>query len=98
MKIGFIGASTVAQTITRHLAPLGHEIMLSNSRGPDSLASLSLVSISALYRWAGACNSRVDRSPGSGFLSQKNSGREGSRAGMAKDAEEAVDLVLLPRR
>lgn len=40
MKIGFIGASTVAQTIAKHVLPLGHQVMLSNSRGSDSLADL----------------------------------------------------------
>ena len=40
MKIGIIGAGTVAQTITRHVLPLGHQVMLSNTRGPESLAQL----------------------------------------------------------
>jgi predicted dinucleotide-binding enzyme len=40
MKIGFIGASTVAQTIAKHVLLLGHQVMLSNSRGPDSLAEV----------------------------------------------------------
>ena len=40
MKIGFIGASTVAQTIAKHALLLGHQAMLSNSRGPDSLAEV----------------------------------------------------------
>ena len=40
MKIGFIGAKEVAQTIAKHVLPLGHEVMLSNSRGPDTLAEL----------------------------------------------------------
>lgn len=40
MKIGFIGASTVAQTIAKHVLPFGHQVMLSNSRGPDSLADV----------------------------------------------------------
>jgi 8-hydroxy-5-deazaflavin:NADPH oxidoreductase len=40
MKIGFIGASTVAQTIAKHVLPFGHQIMLSNSRGPESLVPL----------------------------------------------------------
>jgi predicted dinucleotide-binding enzyme len=40
MKIGFIGASTVAQTIAKHVLPLGHQVMLSNSRGPDFLADV----------------------------------------------------------
>lgn len=37
MKFGFIGAGKVAQTIARHLLPFGHEVVLSNSRGPQSL-------------------------------------------------------------
>ena len=40
MKIGIIGAGTVAQTIAKHVLPLGHEVMFSNTRGPDSLAPL----------------------------------------------------------
>jgi predicted dinucleotide-binding enzyme len=40
MKIGFLGAGIVAQTIAKHVLPLGHEVLLSNRRGPDSLAAL----------------------------------------------------------
>ena len=40
MRIGFIGAGVVAQTISKHVLPFGHRILLSNRRGPDSLASL----------------------------------------------------------
>ncbi|HEU5079189.1 MAG TPA: NADPH-dependent F420 reductase [Opitutaceae bacterium] len=40
MKIGFIGAGDVAQTYARHFVRHGHEVVLSNSRGPDSLAEL----------------------------------------------------------
>jgi predicted dinucleotide-binding enzyme len=40
MKIGFIGAGIVAQTISKHVLPFGHQVLLSNTRGPDSLASL----------------------------------------------------------
>ena len=40
MKIGFIGASTVAQTIAKHVLPFGHQVILSNSRGPESLVPL----------------------------------------------------------
>jgi predicted dinucleotide-binding enzyme len=40
MKIGFIGASTVAQTIAKHVLPFGHQVILSNSRGPESLVLL----------------------------------------------------------
>jgi 8-hydroxy-5-deazaflavin:NADPH oxidoreductase len=40
MKIGFIGAGVVAQTIAKHVLPFGHQVKLSNSRGPASLSSL----------------------------------------------------------
>ena len=37
MKIGFIGAGNVAGTIGRHLINAGHTIVVSNSRGPETL-------------------------------------------------------------
>jgi 8-hydroxy-5-deazaflavin:NADPH oxidoreductase len=37
MKIGFIGAGTVARTFGRHLITVGHTIVVSNSRGPETL-------------------------------------------------------------
>jgi 3-hydroxyisobutyrate dehydrogenase-like beta-hydroxyacid dehydrogenase len=40
MRIGFIGAGVAAQTIAKHVIPFGHEVLLSNSRGPESLAPL----------------------------------------------------------
>ena len=40
MKIGFIGAGAVAKTIARHVLPFGHRVMVSNTRGPESLAPL----------------------------------------------------------
>jgi predicted dinucleotide-binding enzyme len=40
MKIGFLGAGVVAQTIAKHALAFGHEAVFSNSRGPESLASL----------------------------------------------------------
>src|ERR1700742_4931731 len=40
MKIGFIGAGKVAQTIAKHVLPFGHRVLLSNTRGPESLASI----------------------------------------------------------
>jgi predicted dinucleotide-binding enzyme len=40
MKIGFIGAGTVAQTIAKHVLPFGHKVVLSNTRGPESLSAL----------------------------------------------------------
>src|ERR687892_600941 len=41
MKFGFIGAGNVAQTYAKHFVRHGHEVVLSNSKGPDSLAELS---------------------------------------------------------
>ncbi|MEW2449295.1 NADPH-dependent F420 reductase [Streptomyces parvulus] len=40
MKIGTVGAGTVAQAIARHAVTHGHEVVLSNSRGPASLSGL----------------------------------------------------------
>ena len=40
MKIGFIGADTMATTFGRHLINADHEIVISNSRGPETLAGL----------------------------------------------------------
>ncbi|WP_333754413.1 NADPH-dependent F420 reductase [Streptomyces sp. IBSBF 3352] len=40
MKIGMLGAGTIAQAIARHALRHGHEVVLSNSRGPDSLTPL----------------------------------------------------------
>jgi predicted dinucleotide-binding enzyme len=38
MRIGTLGAGTIAQAIARHAIRHGHEVTLSNSRGPASLA------------------------------------------------------------
>jgi len=38
MKIGFIGAGNVTRTFGRHLINAGHTIVISNSRGPETLA------------------------------------------------------------
>lgn len=40
MKIGIIGAGHIGSTLARHFAKAGHQVGLSNSRGPDSLAAL----------------------------------------------------------
>lgn len=40
MKFGFIGAGIVAQTLARHLLLHDHEVVLSNSRGPETLSDL----------------------------------------------------------
>ena len=40
MRIGIIGAGNVARGITRLATPRSHQVILSNSRGPGSLAAL----------------------------------------------------------
>ncbi|MFD6034076.1 NADPH-dependent F420 reductase [Streptomyces griseoincarnatus] len=40
MRIGMLGAGTVAQALARHAIRQGHEVVLSNSRGPASLTPL----------------------------------------------------------
>jgi predicted dinucleotide-binding enzyme len=40
MRVGFIGAGNVGRTMGRHLVNAGHQIVLSNSRGPESLRNL----------------------------------------------------------
>jgi 8-hydroxy-5-deazaflavin:NADPH oxidoreductase len=40
MRIGFIGAGNVGQTMGRHLINAGHQVVISNSRGPESLRGL----------------------------------------------------------
>ena len=41
MKIGMIGAGSVAQAFAKHLLRSGHEVVLSNSRGPKTLVSIT---------------------------------------------------------
>jgi 8-hydroxy-5-deazaflavin:NADPH oxidoreductase len=38
MKVGFIGAGKVTRTFGRHLINAGHTLVVSNSRGPETLA------------------------------------------------------------
>jgi len=40
MKIGIIGTGGIGQALASHLAKAGYEIMVSNSRGPESLTGL----------------------------------------------------------
>ncbi|WP_332817703.1 NADPH-dependent F420 reductase [Sphingopyxis sp.] len=40
MRIGFIGAGNVARTIARHMLASGHEVLISNSRGPETLTDV----------------------------------------------------------
>src|SRR5580698_7522524 len=41
MKIGFMGAGNVTRTIGRHLIIAGHAIVVSNSRGPETLTDFA---------------------------------------------------------
>jgi 8-hydroxy-5-deazaflavin:NADPH oxidoreductase len=41
MRIGFIGSGNIGGTVARLLAERGHEVWLSNSRGPDTLRDLA---------------------------------------------------------
>lgn len=40
MKIGIIGTGGIGQALAGHIAKAGYEIVVSNSRGPESLAAL----------------------------------------------------------
>ena len=40
MLAGFIGAGTLTETFGRHLIYAGHEVLVSNSRGPETLAGI----------------------------------------------------------
>lgn len=40
MKIGIIGAGHIGSTLARHFTKAGHQVGLSNSRGPNSLTAL----------------------------------------------------------
>jgi 8-hydroxy-5-deazaflavin:NADPH oxidoreductase len=42
MRIGVIGAGNIGGTLARHLAKLGHQVSIANSRGPDSLTALAV--------------------------------------------------------
>lgn len=59
MKIGFIGAGNVAQTYAKYFVRHGHEVVLSNSKGPDSLIE-TIRSIGANAR-AGTVNEAANQ-------------------------------------
>ncbi|MEU3519934.1 NAD(P)-binding domain-containing protein [Streptomyces sp. NPDC006654] len=40
MQIGIIGAGTIAQALAAHAIRAGHSVVLSNSRGPETLTSV----------------------------------------------------------
>ncbi|GHJ42609.1 NADPH-dependent F420 reductase [Streptomyces sp. TS71-3] len=41
MRIGIIGAGRIGATLARHFARIGHEVAISNSRGPETLEDLA---------------------------------------------------------
>jgi predicted dinucleotide-binding enzyme len=41
MRIGIIGAGKMGGTLGRHLAGIGHRVLIANSRGLDSLTALA---------------------------------------------------------
>lgn len=41
MEIGIIGSGRIGSILARHLAALGHQVRIANSRGPESLAALA---------------------------------------------------------
>jgi 8-hydroxy-5-deazaflavin:NADPH oxidoreductase len=41
MRIAIVGTGHIGSTLARHFAAVGHDVVLSNSRGPDSLAELA---------------------------------------------------------
>src|SRR5450759_2502017 len=41
MKIGIIGAGNIGGTLARRLRALGHDVVIANSRGPETLAALA---------------------------------------------------------
>ncbi len=41
LKIGIIGTGNIGSALTRHFTRLGHDVVVANSRGPESLAALA---------------------------------------------------------
>ncbi|AUX46884.1 hypothetical protein SOCE26_083930 [Sorangium cellulosum] len=41
MKIGIIGAGMIGRTLARRLVNLGHDVVLANSRGPDTIREIA---------------------------------------------------------
>src|SRR3990172_9244258 len=41
LRIGVIGTGSMGGILARHLAKLGHQVSIANSRGPDSLTALA---------------------------------------------------------
>ena len=43
MRIGIIGAGNIGGNLARRLGPLGHDVRIANSRGPETLGDLAAV-------------------------------------------------------
>ena len=43
LNIGIIGAGNIGSALTRHFTRLGHDVVVANSRGPETLADLAKV-------------------------------------------------------
>lgn len=41
MKIGIIGSGYIGTALVRHLTKLGHDVMIANSRGPETLSDIA---------------------------------------------------------
>ena len=41
LKIGVIGTGNIGGALTRHFTRLGYDVVVANSRGPESLAGLA---------------------------------------------------------
>lgn len=41
MKIGIIGTGNIGSALTRHFTRLGHDVVVANSRGPETLSDLA---------------------------------------------------------
>jgi predicted dinucleotide-binding enzyme len=41
MKIGIIGSGNIGTALVQHLTKLGHQVMIANSRGPETLSDLA---------------------------------------------------------
>jgi len=41
MKIGIIGTGNIGAALTRHFTHLGHDVVVANSRGPETLVDLA---------------------------------------------------------
>jgi len=59
MDIGIIGAGHIGGSLTRRLAGLGHDVRVSNSRAPETLADLA-AETGATAMWAGEAATAAD--------------------------------------